>query len=152
MSLLDDIEAADLGIPLKDATDTGSLYREAILKITSVKSPQGLSWWRRLLIKGTLWMYRKLSPDPVEYTKEIPVVEDMYPFVLFLKEDCGYSFPHAIVIAASVCPVCIEYINLELKEDLFTLQAMTSYAALDPECPICRLRKKAFFSRPKVQK
>lgn len=149
-TLLDNIEAADLNIPLKDSTGTGNLYRQAILKVTSVKSPQNLPWWKHFLIKSTLWVYNKLFPNPIEYTKEVPIIDDMYPFVTFLKENCGYSYPHALVIAASTCSACIEYINLELKKDLFTIKSMTCYADLDPECPICKLRKKAFFNRMKA--
>ncbi len=151
MSLLNDIEAADLKVPLKDITDDGSVYRSVLYKVETIRPINTLPTWKRITLSLLDTIKRKLAPVTIKSVSEVPIREDMYPVVVFLKENCGYSLSHSLIIAASLCQACLDYISLELKEDTFTIQSMTKLIDLDPDCPVCKLRKKAFYSRPKVQ-
>lgn len=150
MTLLDYIETTDLKIPLRDVTDKGSVYRSILYKIETIKHIDNIPTWKRIIISFLDNLKRKLMPDAIESVTEIPIHEDMYPIVAFLKEDCGYSLNHSLIIAASICPACLEYLNLELNGDTFAIHSMTKLADLNSTCPVCSLRKKAFYSRKKV--
>lgn len=149
-SILTLLQEYDLDVPIRDVDPNGKIfYRQPLLKISSAPSIK-LPFFKRLMLS----LVRKLVPEwfvACAQSVEILITDDLYFYVKFLKEHCGYSFLQAVTIASSTCPECLDLILDELGKMPSFSPPFKTFLPESVQCPVCALVDFVYVNVPKVK-